>query len=331
MTMQLQNQVNEMLQNLHQGDRVALARAITLVESTRQQDGASARELVRRAMDVPAESIRIGITGIPGVGKSTLIDALGIALINQGHRVAVLAIDPSSTRSGGSILGDKTRMERLATNDQAFIRPSPSSGTLGGVARRTREAIILCEAAGYNRILIETVGVGQSEAVVDQLTDINLLLMIGGTGDSLQGIKRGIMEIADLIAINKSDIGNDTRDQRAVMDLRQAIALLPPRANGQRPQVLRCSATTGQGIPELARALNALALTDLQTTHHKQKRQQQAQWWLHAAIKEALIEHFYGNERVKQDLARMEQLIHSGSINPFDAADELLGKYRAKP
>ncbi|MEO5584079.1 MAG: methylmalonyl Co-A mutase-associated GTPase MeaB [Flavobacteriales bacterium] len=320
----------ELLSRLRSGDRVALGRAITLVESMRTADRPAARELIASALRVEAPSVRIGITGIPGVGKSTLIDALGSHLVAQGHRVAVLAIDPSSTRGGGSILGDKTRMERLAVETNAFIRPSPTGGTLGGVARRTREAVILCEAAGYDRILIETVGVGQSEAAVDHLTDLNLLLMIGGTGDSLQGIKRGIMEAADLIAITKTDGDNDKRNHRAAMDLRQAISLLPPRENGVRPPVLLCSATTEKGIPELAQALEEAAERDLQSGHQHLRRRHQEQWWMRAAIEEALIGDFYNSAVVQDLLPKMEEQVRSGEIGPFDAAEELLKRYRGK-
>ncbi|MBS1937173.1 MAG: methylmalonyl Co-A mutase-associated GTPase MeaB [Bacteroidetes bacterium] len=316
-----------LLQALRQGDRTALARAITLVESTRADDRGAATELLRMAMQHPVPSVRIGITGIPGVGKSTLIDALGMRLIANGHRVAVLAIDPSSVRSGGSILGDKTRMEQLAAHDHAFIRPSPSAGTLGGVARRTREAMVLCEAAGYDRILIETVGVGQSEAEVDRLTDLNLLLMIGGTGDSLQGIKRGIMEAADLIAINKTDGDNEQRNQRTSMDLRQAIALLPPRGNGHRPPVLLCSATTGMGMDKLADTLEEIAARDLQSGYQAMRRQEQARSWMHAAIEETLTGEFFANARVKQLLPHMEERVRNGAIGPFEAAEELLRQF----
>jgi len=320
----------DLLNRLRDRDRVALGRAITLVESTRPADRPAARELIAAALKVGTLAVRIGITGIPGVGKSTLIDVLGSHLVTQGHHVAVLAIDPSSTRGGGSILGDKTRMERLAADPNACIRPSPTSGTLGGVARRTREAVILCEAAGYDRILIETVGVGQSEAAVDHLTDLNLLLMIGGAGDGLQGIKRGIMEAADLIAITKTDGDNDQRNHRAAMDLRQAIALLPPRDNGVRPPVLLCSATTEKGIPELAQALEVAAVRDLQSGHQQLRRREQDQWWMRAAIEEDLIDGFYNDPTIAQLLPDMEGRVRSGAIGPFDAAEELLKRYRGK-
>lgn len=319
---------NVLLQALHSGDRMALGRAITLVESTRPADKAAATALVRAALKADTASVRIGVTGIPGVGKSTLIDALGMELIGRGHRVAVLAIDPSSTRTGGSILGDKTRMERLAGEDRAFIRPSPSGGTLGGVARRTREAMILCEAAGYDRILIETVGVGQSETAVDQLTDLNLLLAIGGTGDSLQGIKRGIMESADLIALTKTDGDNEPRNQRAAMDLKQAIALLPPRENGERPPVKLCSATTGKGIPQLADALEQIAARNKRNGYLAERRTAQTRWWLHTAIQEALAAEFGNDARVRQAMPGMEERVGRGDISPFDAAEELLRLFR---
>ncbi len=330
MSDELHPEVNELLVPLRAGDRVALARAITLVESTRASDRPMAHALIRAALKEIKPSVRIGVTGIPGVGKSTLIDTLGSHLIEEGHRVAVLAIDPSSTRGGGSILGDKTRMERLAGEANAFIRPSPSSGTLGGVARRTREAMILCEAAGYDRILIETVGVGQSEAAVDHLTDLNLLLMIGGAGDSLQGIKRGIMEAADIIAITKTDGDNDQRNQRAAMDLRQAISLLPPRDNGQRAPVLLCSATTGKGIPELAKALEEVAARDMKSGHQHLRRRDQDQWWMRSTIEEALIEDFYSADVVEKLLPELEARVRAGEIGPFDAAEELLRKYRVQ-
>jgi LAO/AO transport system kinase len=313
-----------LLRGLRDGDRVALARAITLIESTRAEDRAVARDLLREASASGVSATRIGITGIPGVGKSTLIDALGMHLIRQGHKVAVLAIDPSSTRSGGSILGDKTRMERLSADDNAFIRPTPTGGTLGGVARRTRETILLCEAAGYDRVLIETVGVGQSESAVDRMTDLNLLLMIGGAGDSLQGIKRGIMETADLIAFTKTDGDNDQRNHRAAMDLRHAIGLLPPRDNGLRPRVLLCSATTGKGIPELADAVEEAVQRDIASGYQAQRRRDQDLWWMRSAIEEALLDGFNAHPAVQAELPKIECQVREGTISPFDAAEALI-------
>lgn len=320
---------DDLLAALRQGDRTALGRAITLVESTREADRPTASQLVHEALLPATNTVRIGITGIPGVGKSSMIDALGMQLIAAGHRVAVLAIDPSSIRSGGSILGDKTRMERLVAEPAAFIRPSPAAGTLGGVARRTREVIILCEAAGYDRILIETVGVGQSEAAIDQLTDLNLLLMIGGAGDGLQGIKRGIMEVADLIAINKTDGDNEPRNRRAAMDLQQAVSLLPARDNGRRPPVLLCSAITAKGIPELADALEAIAGHDLASGFRAHRRQGQDRWWMRATLEEVLLSDFYGHPKMQTALADMEARVNTGAIGPFEAAEELLRLYKA--
>lgn len=318
------------IQRIREGDRVALSRAITLVESTRPQDRQRAHALIRTAQQQEVgATLRIGVTGIPGVGKSTLIDALGSLLIERGHRVAVLAIDPSSTRTRGSILGDKTRMGRLAGHEDAFIRPTPSGGTLGGVARRSREAIILCEVAGYDRILVETVGVGQNEAAVDRLTDLNLLLMIGGTGDGIQGIKRGIMEVADLIALNKTDGDNEQRNQRAAMELKQAIALLPPRPNGQRAPVLLCSATTGKGMARLADELERIATIDVQSGYQQARRSEQALGWMDAAIEEALTSDFHAHPEVRALLPRLRVALTAGRIGPFEAADQLIDAYRS--
>lgn len=319
-----------LLEALRAGDRTALARAITVVESTNSNDASAARVLIRSALPFSGKSLRVGITGIPGAGKSTLIDRLGVRLVEQGHRVAVLAIDPSSARTGGSILGDKTRMEQLSQHPHAFIRPTATGGTLGGVARRTRETIVLCEAAGYDRILIETVGIGQSELAVDRMTDVNLVLMISGAGDELQGIKRGIMEAADMIVLTKNDGGNKERVRLAITELQQAIQLLPPREHGARPIVLSCSALEDHGIAELEKAVSelstALAASGYATAH----RREQDRWWMSATIEERLLERFYGDARVSEAIARMEADVRAGSLSPFDAADELLDRYFGK-
>jgi LAO/AO transport system kinase len=309
------------------GDRAALGRAITLVESTRPDEQAAAIDLLDRC-PAPVGTQRIGITGPPGVGKSTLIEALGMAWIGMGHRVAVLAVDPSSQRSGGSILGDKTRMDRLAAHEAAFIRPSPSAGSMGGVARRTRESLMLCEAAGYDRILVETVGVGQSELDVDRLTDINVLLTLPGAGDDLQGIKRGIMESADLVVVTKSDGDNLPRARIAELDLQNAIQLLPPRDHGGRPQVLPVSALSGEGIATLASVINDLFMGLQARGHVELRRADQGRWWMHRTVEEDLLASFRAHPRVAESLPGLERDVRDGRITPFKAAQQLLALFR---
>lgn len=329
MTKNTKASVSVLLDALRNGDRGALARAITMVESRRATEDDVLEALVDGASrSTTGDTVRIGITGSPGVGKSTLIDDLGLRFIADGHRVAVLAIDPSSTHSGGSILGDKTRMTRLSVEPHAFIRPSPTGGNLGGVARRTREAIVLCEAAGFDRILVETVGVGQSEAEVDRLADLILLLMIGGAGDGLQGIKRGIMESADLIAITKSEGDDLRRNELAARELRHAVALLPTRHNGRKPPVLLCSATTGNGMAELHAALENAAAQDLANGHLKQRRHLQGLHWLHAAVTDALMDAFHAHPAVHGALAGLEQAVATGQKSPTAAAAELMRLFR---
>ena len=308
--------------------RVALARAITLVESERAEDRVLADALVERCVPLAGRTLRIGITGIPGVGKSTLIDALGMALLAKGHRVAVLAVDPSSVRTGGSILGDKTRMERLSNAEGAFIRPTPTGGDLGGVARRTRETMVLCEAAGFDRVLVETVGVGQSELEVDRLTDLTLLLMIAGAGDELQGIKRGIMEAADLVALTKADTDADGRMRTAVNDLRQAIALLPARPSGRHPEVVLTSAVNGRGIDTLAELLDALHQADLASGHFIRRRQEQDLHWLDKATTDALLRAFHADDHVRAALMRLREDVRTGRRSAHAVAEELVCLFR---
>jgi len=318
----------DLVKLLRQGDRAALGRAITLIESGRQADEPVAQQLISACLPWSGNALRLGITGIPGVGKSTLIDALGVWFIHQGHRVAVLAIDPSSARSGGSILGDKTRMERLSQHEAAFIRPSPTGGMLGGVARRTREAIILCEAAGYDRILIETVGAGQNELEVDQLADLNLLLLIAGAGDELQGIKRGIMESADVIAFTKCDGEARAAAEAARRDLCGAIQLLPPRTSGRRPDLLLTSALAGSGIAELGARMEQLQAEDQASGFTQAKRREQALHWLDQAIAHGLQRAFDEDAGVQEELPLLRDAVREGTKTPFAAAAELLARFR---
>ena len=304
--------------------RNALAQAITLVESTRSADQLAAEDLIDRCLATGSQSLRVGITGVPGVGKSTLIDALGMEWVNAGHRLAVLAIDPSSARGKGSILADKTRMDRLAAHPAVFIRPTAASGALGGVARHTREAMILCETAGYGRIIVETVGVGQNEIAVDKLVDITVLLMLAGAGDELQGIKRGIMEAADIIAITKADGDNLGRSEQARLDLRGAIAMLPPREGGRRAEVMMCSALEQQGIDRLALQIQTLADEDRRSDRHNTRRRAQDLACMHEMIEQALLERFRSDPRISSLLPQMEASVRQGSLSPFKAVAQLV-------
>ena len=313
---------------LRAGDRDTLARAITLVESSRPEDADSANELVELCMKAGPKALRLGVTGIPGVGKSTLIDMLGMAMIEQAHRVAVLAIDPSSSRSGGSILGDKTRMQRLTQHEAAFVRPTATQGSLGGTARRTRETIVLCEAAGYDRILVETVGTGQNELDVDRMTDLTLLLLLAGTGDDLQGIKRGIMEIADLIAFTKADGDGAERALAAGRQLIPALNLLPPRDSGRRPEVLAISATVGTGIAGLVARIEALHAEDAASGRKARRRSEQALHWLHMAITDELLGRFKDDPRINERLPALERMVGDGKASPFRTAQELVRMFR---
>ncbi len=313
-----------LMTDLGMGDRAALGRAITLVESTRASDRDAAQALVQRCLAKGRKALRIGVTGVPGVGKSTLIDSLGMALIEAGHRVAVLAVDPSSSRSSGSILGDKTRMEKLGGEERAFIRPSPAAGALGGVARRTRETILLCEAAGYDRILVETVGVGQSELDVDHMTDLNLLLMLAGAGDELQGIKRGIMEAADILVLTKAVGDNLARAEIAQRDLRNAIMFMPPRDSGRYPEVLLTSALEGTGMDALLQRAEALYAEDIASGRIERRRIEQDLYWFHHAVNEGLLDRFRADARVAEDLPAFQRSVEEGRKSPFQAAKELL-------
>jgi len=319
---------DELFARLRTGDRAALGRAITLIESTRPGDRENARHLLQACVQANAEAFRIGITGIPGVGKSTLIDALGMALVEDGHRVAVLAVDPSSVRSGGSILGDKTRMERLSQHDAAFIRPTATGGNLGGVARRTRETILLCEAAGYDRLLIETVGVGQSELDVDRMTDLNVLLMIAGAGDELQGIKRGIMETADVVVLTKVDGEGRDRVQVAARDLRNAIHLLPVRHSGVHPDVLLVSALSGEGIPGLKDHVERMLDSAQASGRLAGRRTGQNLHWMHQGMVDGLRDRLEHDAEVRALRDTLEQQVANGTLSPFDAAEQVVALFR---
>ncbi|MGO9170882.1 MAG: methylmalonyl Co-A mutase-associated GTPase MeaB [Rhodomicrobium sp.] len=307
---------------LRTGSRVALARAITLIESRKPEHRAQARQLLTLLNAAAGRSHRIGITGVPGVGKSTLIDSLGSFLTGQGHRVAVLAVDPSSSRSGGAILGDKTRMASLAADPNAFIRPSPSSGTLGGVARTTRETILLCEAAGFDIVLVETVGVGQSEVTVAGMVDFFLLLMLAGGGDELQGIKKGVMELADMIAITKADSGNEGPARAAAGDYKAALHILTPPSASWKPPVITISSREGRGLDELwANIVRHRAALEA-TGEFEAKRRDQDVRWMHAMIEDRMRQVFLSNEAAAAKIAELERNVRAGLMPPSVAADE---------
>ncbi|MHA6249731.1 methylmalonyl Co-A mutase-associated GTPase MeaB [Pontibacter sp. CAU 1760] len=307
------------------GDRVLLSRAITLVESKLPSDQELAQEVINAVLPHSGYSVRIGITGVPGVGKSTFIEAFGTFLIQEQHKkLAVLAIDPTSQRSGGSILGDKTRMDALATNPNAFIRPSPAGKSLGGVARSTRESIILCEAAGFDTIFVETVGVGQSETAVHAMVDFFLLLMLAGAGDELQGIKRGIMEMADAIAITKADGTNANKAKAARAEYQNALHLYPKAASGWLPQVSTCSALQQTGLGTIWQTITDYLHLTQQNGFFEQKRRDQNLQWLYEAIRQGLEDNFYAHTQVKAQLAGIEAQVKNGQTSAFAAAAELL-------
>jgi LAO/AO transport system kinase len=314
------------------GDRTILARAITVVESQLPADADLAARLLDSLLPHTGQARRVGITGVPGVGKSTFIDTLGMYLIRErGDNVAVLSVDPSSPLSGGSILGDKTRMERLAVQEAAFIRPSPSQGHLGGVARRTRETILLCEAAGYRNILVETVGVGQSETAVRSMTDFFLLLMLAGAGDELQGMKRGIIEMLDGMAINKADGDNKMKAERARVEYAGALHLFPAQADGWIPRVLTCSSTSGEGIAEVWEMV--LAHRELLDGNGclAALRNRQALEWMNEQMMLGLEDMFQRNQAVAERLPRLREEVHNGRMTPFAASRELLELFRGQP
>ncbi len=318
--------INEMTDGILTSNISYVSKAITLVESTKHEHQEQAQQIINTIIKHSGNSFRIGITGVPGVGKSTFIESYGLEVINRGHKLAVLAIDPSSQLSKGSILGDKTRMEQLSVHPKAFIRPSPSSGSLGGVARKTKESIIICEAAGYDYIFIETVGVGQSETAVHQLTDFFLLLMLAGAGDELQGIKRGIMEMADGIVITKADGTNTDKAKMARGEYARALHLFPPTESNWIPEVLTCSSTENKGIKEVYDMIDKYKRHNVSSGFYKTKRAHQTKQWLHQTINDTLIERFYSNPIIKEEILKIEKQLKKNQINPYQAAMDLFKK-----
>ena len=316
--------LSALARGIRAGDRAVLARAITLIESKRADHRQSAHRLVQEVLPATGQAIRVGITGAPGVGKSTAIDTLGSMLTAEGHKVAVLAVDPSSQRSGGSILGDKTRMARLATDPKAFIRPSPASGTLGGVAATTREALLLCEAAGFDVMLVETVGIGQSETAVADLTDFFLVLMLPGAGDELQGLKKGIVELADMIAVTKADGDNAGRANATAAEYRAALHILTPRSRDWTPPVLTFSGLTGAGIAALwQQVLDHRARLTASGELAERRRAQQVKW-MWALLEERMLAPLRADPKLKAKLPQIEAAVAEGRLSPVLAADEVV-------
>ncbi|MBN2682699.1 MAG: methylmalonyl Co-A mutase-associated GTPase MeaB [Bacteroidales bacterium] len=318
---------NDYLSGILEDNRVLLSQAITLLESSRPDHQEIASEIVNLCLPHAGKSVRIGVTGVPGVGKSTLIEVLGKEITAKNEKVAVLAIDPSSEKTRGSILGDKTRMELLANDRNAYIRPSPSAGTLGGVARKTRETIILCEAAGFSTIFVETVGVGQSETAVYGMTDFFLLLMLAGAGDELQGIKRGIMEMADCIAITKSEGDNIIKSQRAKSQYENALHLFPATKSGWNPCVLTCSAVNKTGVKEIIKTIDDYRYLTEQNGYFAKRRSEQAKYWYYESINDALKASFYTNPEISERIKFLEKEVVSENISSHAAATQLINLF----
>jgi len=319
--------VQQYVDGILKGDITILSQAVTLVESSKPEHQEIAQEIIVKCLPFSGNSIRIGITGVPGVGKSTFIEAMGKHITSQGKKLAVLAIDPSSERTKGSILGDKTRMEDLSIDPNAYIRPSPSAGSLGGVARKTREIIVLCEAAGFNHIFIETVGVGQSETAVHSMVDFFLLLMLAGAGDELQGIKRGIMEMADAITINKADGNNIEKAGLARVQYMNALHLFPATDSGWKPRVLTCSAYMKTGISEIWDTIDEYLDHVNENDYFHHKRNEQSKFWMYETINEQLRNNFYQNEQIKTLMEESEMKVQKEEISSFVAAKNLLDLY----
>ena len=317
----------EYVEGILKGDVSVLGRAVTLVESTADEHQALAQEVIEKCLPYSGKSKRIGITGVPGAGKSTSIDVFGLHVLRQGGKLAVLAIDPSSERTKGSILGDKTRMEKLSQHESAFIRPSPSGGSLGGVARKTRETIVLCEAAGFDVIFIETVGVGQSETAVHSMVDMFMLLQISGAGDELQGIKRGIMEMADMMVITKADGENIHKAELAKTQFQGALHLFPMPESGWRPKVYTCSSVDGTGLEEVWKGVEEFLDHIEKNGYYDTNRNRQNKYWMYESINEALKSSFYRNPAVAERIAEIERRVLEAKQSSFIAAKELLDVY----
>jgi len=323
--------MEELAEKVRSGDRLALARAITMIESTREDHRTHAERLLETLLPDTGKSIRVGISGVPGVGKSTFIETFGQHVIAAGHKVAVLAVDPSSRRTGGSILGDKTRMEQLSRNPDAFIRPSPTAGTLGGVARRTRDVLLACEAAGFEVVLVETVGVGQSETAVSDLVDMFLLLLLPGGGDELQGIKKGIMELANMVVVNKAD--GDLADvaERSAAEYANALRLLHPTTSDWIPPVLTCSSLKGTGISEVWHRIGEFAALMRSSGAFEARRAEQARRWMWGEVDENLLSAFRRHPDVRKLLAELENRVSETEMTPSTAAQILLESFRDGP
>jgi LAO/AO transport system kinase len=321
--------VEEYVAGVRSGDRSILARAITLIESNAPAHISLAQEVLRELLPYTGGALRVGITGVPGVGKSTFIEALGTMLCDRGHRVAVLAVDPSSSISRGSILGDKTRMERLARHPNAYIRPSPTGGSLGGVARKSRETLLVCEAAGFDIILVETVGVGQSEIAVRGMVDFFLLLMLAGAGDELQGIKKGIIELADALLITKADGDNRTRALAAQAEYTHALRYLTPATEGWRPRAYICSAQTGEGIAEIWREIERFRDETTASGVFAARRRDQARDWVYTLIEDHLRTRFFGHPVVQERLPAIEKAVVEGTLPVTTAVQDLIRAFES--